>query len=66
MPALELFNYRKTEIIGSFLKWTWLFSVIFFLAVLSFDVWGILVIEQPSLEEWHIAIQSRSCPDLKS
>jgi hypothetical protein len=29
------------------------------------DVWDILVAEQPSSEEWHIAIWPGSCPDLK-
>jgi hypothetical protein len=30
------------------------------LTVLPFDVWDILVVEQPSSIEWHIAICSRS------
>ncbi len=33
--------------------------------MLPLDVWDILVAEQPSSEEWHTAIQSGSCPDLK-
>ncbi len=33
--------------------------------MLSLDIWDILVAVQPSSEEWHIAIRSGSCPDVK-
>jgi hypothetical protein len=33
--------------------------------MLTLDVWDILVTEQPSSEDWYIAIQSGACPDLK-
>jgi hypothetical protein len=32
---------------------------------LPFNVWDISVTEQPSFEEWYIAIRSGSCPELK-
>jgi hypothetical protein len=35
-------------------------GIAIFLTVLPLDVWEILVAEQPSSEEWHISIQSRS------
>ncbi len=37
----------------------------FFLNIIFIDVWDILVAEQPSSEEWHIAIWSGSCLFLK-
>jgi hypothetical protein len=40
-------------------------GIIAFLTVLPLVVRDILVAEQPSSEEWHIAIQSESCPGLK-
>jgi hypothetical protein len=43
------------------------FAVLFYvdLALLPLDVWDILVAKQPSLEVWHIAVQSGLYPDLK-
>jgi hypothetical protein len=37
----------------------------YFLTILPLDFWDILVAEQPSFKELHIAIWSGSCPDPK-